>query len=99
MRRFYNPGDPHSSPYDPYMGAIVVYRQAGSRSRESYPAIIVRVYDDDRADLTVFSTTGVRYLHGVPFHADDSQGHSWGWLPEPVRRPLQAPAEKTTEVA
>lgn len=91
MAKHYIPGDPSSSPYEPYMGAIVVYRQSriGRTQRESFPAIIVRKHDDDRCDLTVFTTMGVRHIMNVPFSADDNGDNTWGWLPEPVRRQVQ----------
>lgn len=87
MSRYYTPGDPNSSPYDPAMGDIVVYRQT---SRESFPAIVVRAFENDRVDLTVFSTTGVRYVMGVPYSGTDTAAHTWGWLPEKTPRPIQA---------
>lgn len=93
--RYYKPEDPYSSPYEPQMGNIVLYRDTrrGLARPESFPAIIVKSYPDDRCDLVVFTSTGIRHIMRVRYAASDDVDNSYGWLPEQVARPI----EKTPE--
>lgn len=90
MTKYYIPGDPNSSPYEPTMGEIVIYRQhrQGLAQAEHYPAIIIKAYPDDRADLWVFSPVGVRYVASVRYSGDNESQHSYGWMPERIKRPV-----------
>jgi hypothetical protein len=93
----YDPADLNQSPFEPAMGDIVIYRtfKIGLTTAETFPAIIVRKYENDRCDLTVFTTTGVRYVMGVAYSGDDESQNTWGWLPEKeAREPKQ---EKTLD--
>lgn len=87
-KKTYDPADLNQSPFEPAMGDIVIYRtfRKGLAAAETFPAIIVRKHEDDRCDLTVFSTTGVRYVMGVRYSGDDNSDNSWGWLPEKEAR-------------
>ena len=95
---YYTPGDPTSSPYEPVMTDLVIYRTG--RQDESFPAIVVKTYPNDRVDLTVFSTTGLRHIMFVPYNAEVVIGHdSWTWAPtrETRQRPVkvaEAPARE-----
>lgn len=85
----HNPADSTSSPYEPTMGDIVIYRTG--RRDESFPAIITRTYPNDTVDLTIFSSTGIRYDMRVPFNAEATVNRaSWCWAPERAsrRRPI-----------
>lgn len=100
-RIFYNPADPYSSKFDPQMGNIVVYRdlkRGHGDIAESFPAIIVRAHAEDRCDLTVFTTTGVRHIMRVKFSSIDTDENTWGWLPEKQARPLIADDTSKEEV-
>ena len=73
------------------MTDIVIYRTG--RRDETFPAIVVKTYPDDRVDLTVFSTTGIRHATHVPFNsAVEVEGQCWSWPPErrERRRPLDS---------
>jgi len=87
MPNFYRKGDPTSSPFDPAMGDIVIYRdikRAGGQRK--FPAIITQALAEDRVNLTVFSDTGVRYVSNVPYNASDSAENTYGWMPEKKAR-------------
>jgi len=88
MPKLYIPGDPNSSPYDPQMGDIVIYREfrRGHTNPEHYPAIIVRAHKDDRADLHVFAPFGQHFVTNVRYSSDDTTENTYGWLPEKVKR-------------
>lgn len=94
----YDPADPNQSPFDPAMGDIVLYRafKVGLAPAETFPAIIVRSYPDDRCDLTVFSSTGVRYVMNVRYSGDDNSDNTWGWLPQKEAR-TPTPVEATSK--
>lgn len=82
MPNFYRKGDPTSSPFDPAMGDVVIYRDhKRSGAVRRFPAIITCTHANDRVDLTVFSDTGVRYVRDVGFHADENHPNSYGWMP------------------
>ena len=91
MQKFYCPSDPKSSPFDPVMGATVIYRsprQAFDDVPQSFPAIVIKTYDDDKCDLVVFTSIGTRYIRSVPFSSDETVVHSWKW-PEEITQRLQ----------
>lgn len=99
MSKLHIPGDPNSSPFDPAMGDIVIYRNwLQGKLRESFPAIIVKAHSDDMCDLTVFSATGVRYVMRVKFSSDDQTEHTWGWMPEKTPRGIDNNAGKANTV-
>ena len=97
-KNYYRPGDSSSSPFEPAMGDIVLYRtfKKGAAQAETFPAIIVRTYSGDKCDLTVFSSTGVRYVLSVRFSSDDQTENTWGWLPEKVVRETDPDVKPTT---
>ena len=77
----YKVGDVNSSPIEPTMTDIVIYRhlKRGHSAPEVFPAIVVRAYENDVCDLTVFSNTGVRYINNVKYSGDDEKENTWGW--------------------
>jgi len=80
------------------MAHLVIYRdmkRGHGDSFETWPAIITRTYENDRVDLTVFTTNGIRHVMRVAYNSDDSVDNSWTWPAESVRKPLNMPeAEK-----
>lgn len=88
---FYDPADPNSSPFDPAMGDIVLYRvfKTGFQKPESFPAIVVATHPDDKCDLVVFTTTGIRHVMAVRFSSDDEAGNTWYWMPEKEPREVK----------
>lgn len=73
------------------MGNIVIYRDfRRGGPAECFPGIITHTYKDgDMCDLTIFSTTGVRYVARVKFSSDIEDEHSWHWPKEPEAKPVQ----------
>lgn len=100
MTRYYKPGDLNSSPYEPAMGDIVLYRtpRQGRIASETFPAIVIKAHPNDRVDLTVFTTTGVRHIVNVRYSGDDTSENTYGWMPEKQAR-LPEPVDKAKEVA
>jgi hypothetical protein len=94
MQNVYRKGDPSSSPFDPAMGDIVIYRdrRRGLAAAETYPAIIVKSYPNDRCDLTVFTSFGTRHIMNVGFNSSMDGENVWFW-PQPKTE------RKTVEVA
>tara|TARA_R110000751_G_scaffold300963_1_gene413063 strand:+ start:41706 stop:42086 length:381 start_codon:yes stop_codon:yes gene_type:complete len=83
-------GDPTSSPYEPMITDIVIYKnhRQGLGVPETLPAIVVKAYDDDSADLVVFSSIGNRHVMRVRFNSDITIGNSYYWPPAKVARPI-----------
>jgi hypothetical protein len=97
MSKHYDPSDSSSSPFDPTMGAIVIYkapRQSLNDVPQSFPAMITNTYPDDRCDLVVFSNIGTRYIRSVPFSSDPESLHSWNWAEKPTERPKKKLSSK-----
>lgn len=95
-KKTYDPADLNQSPFEPAMGDIVIYRsfKRGLAPAETFPAIVVRKNENDRCDLTVFSTTGVRYVMDVRYSGNDNTENTWGWLPEKEPR-IPQPVDKS----
>lgn len=79
----YDPHDPNSSPYEPAMGNIVIYRL---KQGEHYPAIITKAHAGDKVDITVFTTTGLLYRQRVQYSGDESTINTWYWAPAAKER-------------
>lgn len=99
-KKTYDPADPNQSPFEPAMGDIVIYRtfRQGLAAAETFPAIIIRTHDGDRCDLTVFTTTGVRYVMGVRYSGEDTSENTWCWLPQKEARTPVDKSEKRAKV-
>lgn len=83
-------GESTSSPYEPMIADIVIYKnhRQGLGTPEILPAIVVTAYDDDSVDLVVFSTIGNRHLSRVKFNSDITVGNTYHWTPMKVARPI-----------
>jgi len=94
--KYYTPGDPTSSPYNPVIGAIALVQMTQNPAEKDLrPGIITRVYgtEDDRCDITVFTPSGVYHLTRVPFYDGPADYTRWCWPTPPSRRVIKA-AEK-----
>lgn len=82
------------------MPDIVIYRTHRQKhfNPEVFPAIVTKTYDDDDyCDLTVFTTTGTRYVNRVRYSGDDESENTWGWNESSIedrrREPEKEPAK------
>lgn len=88
MQNVYRKGDPTSSPFDPAMGDIVIYRdrRRGLTAAETFPAIITKAHPNDRCDLTVFTPFGVRHIMNIGFNSNMDGENCWFWPAPKVER-------------
>ena len=89
-KSIYKVGDHSSSPYDPAMTDLVIYKTfaQGVASAEAFPAIVVKTLPDDFCDLTVFTNTGVRHIRRVKYSADPESSNCWHWPPKKEARTI-----------
>lgn len=84
----YDPNDSKSSPYEPVMGDIVIYKT--HIRGQKFPAIVVQTHAGDVCDLSVFTDTGTRHYRRVPFNSDPTAQQCWCWPQEKrERRPIK----------
>ena len=88
----YNPTDLDSSPYEPMIGSIVLFKSPknGALGQQIWPAIITAIHEteDDRVSLTVFTTYGPNHVSRIPYSADPTRDGVWFWAEAPKRRPV-----------
>lgn len=92
MAKHYDPTDSSSSPFDPTMGATIIYREprhGRDEVAQCFPGIVLKAYDDDKCDLVVFTSFGTRYIRGVPFSSDAEQMNTWDWPKQPTKRAVK----------
>lgn len=90
-RGYYDPRNPFSSPYEPAMGLMVIYRglRQSKVAPEEFPAVITKKYDGDRCDLTVFTSFGIQHVPRVKFCNDLESENTWHWVADREEREVK----------
>lgn len=83
-----------NSPYEPMVGAIILYRPARNVATGPgpWPGIITeKVLNDpnDRCSLTVFTPQGLLHVSRIPYSEDPTRDNVWFWASAPERRNIE----------
>lgn len=87
-------GDPTSSPYNPVIGATVIYRphKDSNIGTEAAPAIIMATnftYEGDYVDLCAFTPTGNYFFKKVKYSEEAGATGVWHWMEKLVKRDVK----------
>ena len=95
-------GDPTSSPYNPVIGATVIYRphKDSHVGTEAAPALIMathNTHEGDYVDLCAFTPTGNYFFKKVKYNeAADATG-VWHWMDKLVKRDIKTFSTKSED--